>query len=1083
MPLPADAARRSLQTLTEQLGRADRERLAKLPDLIRPDRRIPLGDALDRLYPGQSRTAALTALRQMRGRLAVAAQEAGIDFALEADTETRTAPAQRHCWFAGDDQAAEATARMIAAETAGVARSPQDAMEIGRRVRYFVSYAHDDAVPKTDLLKRLQHRFDAARAFRFERWQDHDIVLGSKWHDEIQAAIQACDFGLLLVSPAFLASRYITGNELPQFIGTDGQPGKHMVPVALKPILFDGSMNLHGLQHRQIFHDAEDKAFQQRTTDPTRDAFATQLFSKIVRMLGGIASPPPEPPRDSFRWQRDLLEHNLADDHHVPAHAHPWTLDKLDTDPPAEQRREALDMLTEWAADPTGQPCCALLGETGMGKTTTCKAFTHRLLDRRETDKTVPLPIYLDLRLLGEDAVSLPRVETVIETVLRRSWQGGRSEPPPDAAAVQRLVREEGAIIIFDGLDEVLVHLSPRAGQQFTRELLSILPPAFWPRRRRPGMPGRPGRILLTCRTHYFRSVRDQNTHLTAEDRDDVRDTDYRVLILLPFTDDQIRAYLTASLPGADIARVLETIRSVHNLPELAARPYTLSLITRHLPQIERWKLEGRRVTGVDLYRHMVLSWLERDTGKHELEADHKQQIMEQVAARLHRAGSRVWTARQMEDWLAEFLDATPAVGRHYQHKDREVLKKDLRTATFLVGGGQADFRFAHTSLQEFFLAGFLLRALRESRAADWDMPRPSNETLDFLGQMLLGADDDTALATLRAMRGRYQAGVSELAFFYSLFAGHAGYPAPAPAGFMLDGADLRGWVIGDGVSVGVPGDPPPRPSLTRGAAGPLVNLRQASFRGARLRGVVFHRVDLEGADFTGANMPCAELNTGRARGARFAGAALMGVVFRAVDLTGAAFAGAALHRTQFLRCDLARVTGLDAAPPAVLLAACDPAGLTAPVAQQKSRLATLGGHSGGVTGCAFAPDGTRILSASWDNTLRLWDAATGEALMTLQGHTNPVTACAFAPDGTRILSASGDNTLRLWDAATGEAVGFRVALLGDGHFASLTADGQRIIQVSPEAWRDLGWLVPDPTGALTRYPVELFGPLPEYAG
>jgi len=102
---------------------------------------------------------------------------------------------------------------------------------------------------------------------------------------------------------------------------------------------------------------------------------------------------------------------------------------------------------------------------------------------------------------------------------------------------------------------------------------------------------------------------------------------------------------------------------------------------------------------------------------------------------------------------------------------------------------------------------------------------------------------------------------------------------------------------------------------------------------------------------------------------------------------------------------------------------------------------------------------------------------------MTLQGHTGWVSACAFAPDGTRILSASDDNTLRLWDAATGLAVGFRVAHLGDGHFASLTADGQRIIQVSPEAWRDLGWLVPDPTGALTRYPAELFGPLPEYAG
>jgi hypothetical protein len=87
------------------------------------------------------------------------------------------------------------------------------------------------------------------------------------------------------------------------------------------------------------------------------------------------------------------------------------------------------------------------------------------------------------------------------------------------------------------------------------------------------------------------------------------------------------------------------------------------------------------------------------------------------------------------------------------------------------------------------------------------------------------------------------------------------------------------------------------------------------------------------------------------------------------------------------------------------------------------------------------------------------------------------------AGDGKRIASGADDSTLRLWDSATGEQVGFRVQLLGNGEFVSLTPDGQRVIQVSPEAWRDLGWLVPDATGALTRYPAEVFGPLPEYRG
>ena len=73
----------------------------------------------------------------------------------------------------------------------------------------------------------------------------------------------------------------------------------------------------------------------------------------------------------------------------------------------------------------------------------------------------------------------------------------------------------------------------------------------------------------------------------------------------------------------------------------------------------------------------------------------------------------------------------------------------------------------------------------------------------------------------------------------------------------------------------------------------------------------------------------------------------------------------------------------------------------------------------------AFSPDGTRIASGSDDNTVRLWDAATGQPIgHPLTGHTDAVSSVAFSPDGTRIASGSGDNTVRLWDAATGQPVG-----------------------------------------------------------
>ena len=58
------------------------------------------------------------------------------------------------------------------------------------------------------------------------------------------------------------------------------------------------------------------------------------------------------------------------------------------------------------------------------------------------------------------------------------------------------------------------------------------------------------------------------------------------------------------------------------------------------------------------------------------------------------------------------------------------------------------------------------------------------------------------------------------------------------------------------------------------------------------------------------------------------------------------------------------------------------------------------------------------------DNTVRIWDAASGECVVgPLDGHTWHVTSVAFSPDGTRVVSGSDDKTVRIWDAASGECV------------------------------------------------------------
>ena len=85
--------------------------------------------------------------------------------------------------------------------------------------------------------------------------------------------------------------------------------------------------------------------------------------------------------------------------------------------------------------------------------------------------------------------------------------------------------------------------------------------------------------------------------------------------------------------------------------------------------------------------------------------------------------------------------------------------------------------------------------------------------------------------------------------------------------------------------------------------------------------------------------------------------------------------------------------------------------------------LKALEGHSSSVTDVALFPDGRRALSASWDKTLKLWNLETGQVLKTLEGHSNEVTAVALFPDSRRALSASWDKTLKLWDLETGQVL------------------------------------------------------------
>jgi WD40 repeat protein len=96
-------------------------------------------------------------------------------------------------------------------------------------------------------------------------------------------------------------------------------------------------------------------------------------------------------------------------------------------------------------------------------------------------------------------------------------------------------------------------------------------------------------------------------------------------------------------------------------------------------------------------------------------------------------------------------------------------------------------------------------------------------------------------------------------------------------------------------------------------------------------------------------------------------------------------------------------------------------------------------GHTEPVRSVSFSPDGTRIVSSSFDKAVRLWDAATGQPWNEpLEGHAEAVYSVSFSPDGTRNASGSKDSTVRLWDVTPVQPLSEPL----EGHTGAVQASG-----------------------------------------
>jgi WD40 repeat protein/serine/threonine protein kinase len=110
-------------------------------------------------------------------------------------------------------------------------------------------------------------------------------------------------------------------------------------------------------------------------------------------------------------------------------------------------------------------------------------------------------------------------------------------------------------------------------------------------------------------------------------------------------------------------------------------------------------------------------------------------------------------------------------------------------------------------------------------------------------------------------------------------------------------------------------------------------------------------------------------------------------------------------------------------------------------------------GHTGVVWSVAFSRDGSRLASASWDKTIKVWDVANGRVLLKLKGHSDRVGSVAFSPDGSRLASASKDETIKIWDADSGKPL-HTLEGHGDAVWSvAFSPDGKRLASAGQDQW------------------------------
>jgi len=480
-----------------------------------------------------------------------------------------------------------------------------------------------------------------------------------------------------------------------------------------------------------------------------------------------------------------------------------------------------------------------------------------------------PVPILIDLR----NADRQFSLEGLIITHLAKN---GLNRVSFDA--FQHALSQGNIVLILDGFDEMAARVTPQVTNRNFHELARCVR-------------GR-AKVLLTCRTHYFRSRTEEEDVILGSTQDYGSETardlywelisrkGFKIAYLRPFDVSQIEEYVQRAKPGQ--SRIaLDKIRATYNLMELSQRPMLLEMIVKSID-----RLTVAEINPATLYMVYTDAWVHRDQWRDVLSPEAKLAFLMGLAHSLwHEDTVNIHYSRLTEHLHQELAS-------QIQNPQQLIeIDSEIRTASFLTRDDSGNYGFAHKSYAEFFLARYLAGQFNSGRLDCLHTRRYSPEVIGFL-RFLLDLPKVCPLFE-NILLNEYRSLTSEnaLACLYGFQRDHflgvqqslkekspEKLIVTLPSGIKLGGAQLDQMTLEGAV------------------------LEDADLTNANLSQTILSRAVLSNASLSGANFEKADLTYSILSSAQMAGATLIGANLESADLSNAMLEGADLSDAYLLR-------------------------------------------------------------------------------------------------------------------------------------------------------------------------------------